>query len=107
MAYTNRGGPGWARKITVTATGGIAVPPGTAQADGKPFTFPSPTSRLVIGADTNTLRVYFTQLDFDLDRNFFTVNAGTDREIPLQARELWFKGQGGTSDVDLIGVSKV
>lgn len=110
MAYTNRGGPPWARSLTATTAGvvsgnGVAS---SAQAAGSPFEFPAPTSWLRIAATTNPLRVYFTQGDFDADTmEYLPVAAGAVVELPAELSKVWLRGVGGTAVVDLLGVSKV
>lgn len=53
------------------------------------------------------LRVYFTEEDFDGDRNYVVVSppaAATPHafEGPYEVQRLWMRGDGGTANVELV-----
>lgn len=109
MAYTNRGGPPFTRRLSVT-TGGVLGIDGVAasvQAAGRPFNLPSPTSWLRLVAGTNVVQVYFNQADYDADRHFLTVTTTVPVELPAELTALWAKSLAGNATLEVLGISKV
>lgn len=55
---------------------------------------------------TEALRFYFTVEDFTADANFIELVAGGSFEGPIEAKEIWLRGVGGTADCALVEYSR-
>ena len=109
MAYTNRGGPPFARNLTATtnaavATNGVA---NSTQADLAPYNLPTKTSWVRLAVTTFAVRVYFNQADCTDNLNYVPVAAGAVVEFPMDLAQLWLRGVGGTAVIDVLGIGKV
>lgn len=109
MAYTNRGGPPFARMLSVSTGGalGIAGDAASVQAAGLPFQFPSLTSWVRLVAATNVVKVYFNQTDYDADRAFLTVGTTLPVEMPAELGAVWARSLVGAATLEVLGISKV
>jgi hypothetical protein len=51
---------------------------------------------------SSTIRIYADDTDFALDQNFYEIPATEIFEMPLEDKGLWFRGVGGTANVQCI-----
>jgi len=77
---------------------------------GHAFTFTS--KYLKISAATNPCRMYFTEADFTANANYVVVPVAAaatphgEWEGPIEASQIWLKGDGGTSAVELVAFQR-
>lgn len=90
-----RGGIPNVRRIAVTAV-------------GQKVNLPSYTIFLKIRAEDFPCRLFFTEADFDGDKNYIlapmpsTSRPYGEWDGPVEAENVWVKGDGGTSNVELV-----
>ncbi len=70
---------------------------------GRVHQFPFYTSFLQVHADTNPVRLYFTEADFIADANYWE---GFDYEGPAEIIRLWLRGVGGDSTVQAVAYQR-
>ena len=74
------------------------------------FSFTSKWLKLRVAI--NPCRVYFTKEDFDADEGYVVVPVPSAQaphgewEGPVEADEIWLRGDGGSSDVELVAFQR-
>jgi hypothetical protein len=74
--------------------------------------FPFTCNFVIIRATSNPCKVYFSQADFDADKNYILVpvpSASTPHgewSGPVEANGCWLKGSGGSSTVELVAFQR-
>lgn len=82
-------------------------------ATGRKFSLPFYTKYVKIRITDNPCRMYFTKEDFDAANDKYVLipiqTAATPHgewDAPLEAGDLWLKGEGGTSNVELVAFQR-
>jgi hypothetical protein len=106
-----------------TVRGGVpyvfrgAITTGVAPAGGRKVRLPFYIHFLKIRVADNPCRVYFTEADYLADENYIVVPVPTNAtpygewEGPVETcagdrADLWLRGDGGTSNVELVGFQR-
>lgn len=80
--------------------------------DGRHHRFGFTSKYLIIRASTNPCKVYFSEADFTADENFITVPIAAaatpngEWRGPFEANQIWMKGSGGNSGVQLVAFQR-
>ncbi len=79
---------------------------------GRKHTLPFYTNYLKIRASGSPCRVYFTQANFDADEDYVYAPMPSasqpygEWDGPVEADDIWLKGEGGTSTVELVAFQR-
>lgn len=79
---------------------------------GRAHKFPFAIKYLKVRAGTNPCKLYFTEADFTADANYVLVPVpGTSTpngewDGPVEATQVWLKGSGGNSAVELVAFQR-
>lgn len=71
---------------------------------GRKVPFEALSTHVIVRTATNPVRLFFSKADYEADVNYWEVAVGEANKFdaPLEAREIYMKGNGGTATVDLI-----
>lgn len=84
----------------------------TIDTTGRGHRFPFTSKYLKIRVATNPCKMYFTEADFTADANYVVVPVAAaatphgEWEGPLEASQVWLKGDGGNSAVELVAFQR-
>jgi hypothetical protein len=78
----------------------------TITTGGRSHRLPFIIKYLKIKAKTNPLRLYFTEDAYTADANYVEVTVADGWEGPVEIGQLWFKGVGGDSDIELVAFQR-
>lgn len=83
----------------------------TIDTTGRKHRFPFTSKYVQIKAATNPCLVFFTEAHFDAGTNYITIPIAAAEtphgwEGPLEAKEIWLKGSGGNSVVELVAYQR-
>ena len=83
-----------------------ATAPASADAARVHISNLQPTSHLQIrneeASGGNTIKVYWTEIDFTADANFFTIAGASEFEGPAEVKEFWVRSVGGAAAMTAI-----
>ena len=79
---------------------------------GRGHAFPFTSKYLKIRVETNPCRMYFTESDYTNDENYVVIPVAAaatpygEWDGPLEASQVWLKGVGGASAVELVAFQR-
>ena len=74
---------------------------------GRTHSFNGYSKWIKITATTNPCLVYFSEEDFDAGTSFITVDTSSPVELPLEVNNIWLKGSGGDSTVEIVAALRL
>jgi len=80
----------------------------TVDTTGRGYRLPFWCKYLIIRATSNPCRMYFTEDDWTNDVNYVLVPVAAaatphgEWQGPVEAQEVWLRGEGGSSNVELV-----
>lgn len=80
----------------------------TISTAGRSHHFKFDSKYLQARAGTSPCKLYFKEADFDADANYVLIPVSTDIrwEGPVEIREIWLKGDGGNSELELVAYQR-
>lgn len=79
---------------------------------GRKWRLPTNIKYLIVRVSSNPCKLYFTEEDWLADSNYvlIPVAAATtpygEWQGPVEAENLWFKGSGGSSNIEAVGFQR-